>query len=63
MTIWVFKNRYKGSVMLKHVMVEHRKEQDQVDFKINIVGRFKDCVSSQLAEFYGPIIKRKVYEE
>ena len=50
MTIWAFNNRLKGSVMLKHVMGEHREKQDQVDFGMNIVGRFKDCVSRELKE-------------
>ena len=37
--------------MLKHVMGEYsRNELDQVDFEMNIIGRFKDCVSSQLEE-------------
>ena len=36
--------------MLKHVMAEHRDELDKVDFKMNIIGRFKDFVSRQLKE-------------
>ena len=32
------------------MMGEHREEQDQVDFKMNIVGRSKDCVSRPLKE-------------
>ena len=42
-TFRAFKNRHKGSIMLKHVMGEHREEQYQVDFEMNILGRLKDC--------------------
>ena len=70
----------KTSVLYKHVIAEHRDEQEEADFQMNIVGCFVQPLNRQVeeslrirnanpkhllnskSEFYGPCIKRKVYE-
>ena len=70
----------KRSVLFKHVMNDHRNEEDDVEFEMKIVGRFTSALNRQVdesirirnkppssllnskSEFYGPCIKRKVYE-
>ena len=75
-----FRSRSKRSVLFRHVMAEHKTEEEQVKFEMKIVGKFKDCTNRQVeeslrirhkkpelllnskSEFYGPVIKRKIYE-
>ena len=70
----------KASVLFKHVMAEHKYEQEETNFQMNIVGcftqplnrlvdeslRIRNTNPSNLlnskSEFYGPVIKRKIYE-
>ena len=70
----------KNSVLFKHVMSEHKNEQDKINFEMKIVGKFVSPLNRLIdesirirntkptsllnskSEFYGPCIKRKVYE-
>ena len=75
-----FKNKSKHSVMFKHVLNEHKEEQEAAKFKMQVVGVFSNPLNRQLeesiriknkdpalllnskSEFYGPCLKRKVFE-
>ena len=66
--------------MWKHVMSDHREEEGDVKFQMNILGKFTSAMNRQIeesirirnnppstllnskTEFYGPCIKRKVFE-
>ena len=40
----------KNSVMYKHVISDHKNEQDDVKFEMNIVGRFNSAINRQINE-------------
>ena len=70
----------KNSVLYRHVQAVHKGEEQEVSFKMKVVGRFNSALARQIeeslrlrnkdqstllnskSEFYGPVIKRKVYE-
>ena len=45
-----FKNKSKTSVMFKHVMNAHDREQSDVEFEMKVVGKFNNCLSRQIEE-------------
>ena len=38
------------SVMYKHVQKEHKEEEDEVEFEMKVVGRFKSAITRQIDE-------------
>ena len=45
-----FKNKSKTSVMYKHVINSHEKEQSDVRFDMKVVGKFNNCLGRQIEE-------------
>ena len=50
----------KHSVLYRHIASDHREEEEKVDFKMQVTGRFKDCLSRQISE--GLAIRNKPQE-
>ena len=45
-----YRKKSKNSIMYKHVLGEHKHEQSDVKFEMNIVGRFNNSLSRQINE-------------
>ena len=75
-----FEKKNKKSIILKHILNDHKEEENSVKFEMKIVGKFKSSLNRQIdeslrirnkppglilnskSEFYGPVVKRKVFE-
>ena len=44
--------KQEGSLLYKHIVAEHKEEEDNVKFEMKITGRFKDAMSRQIDESY-----------
>ena len=45
-----FEKKNENSIMLKHILSDHKEEEEQVTFEMKIVGRFKDPMNRQIDE-------------
>ena len=45
-----YDKRSESSVMYKHVQKEHKGEEDEIEFQMKVVGRFKTAITRQIDE-------------